>query len=458
MQTRRDHVQSYQFAVGRLASALVGGDPGQGDSPTRRSAFGTVLGAGVAVLLCGGFAVSGLLSPSAGTAWRKNGAVVVEKETGNRYVYLDGELHPARNQASALLLAAGPGTPESVSAGALAGTPRGVPVGIPDAPDAVPAASRLLSGSWARCLRTDVTGARPPGGAASESAGGKGPGGDARNGAAVGQGLVFGAAAEALPALAADRAVLVAGPDGARHLLAGGTKYPVPADSALIALGLDDRPAVPAPADWLAAVPTGLPLTADPVPGAGAPAGTVAGQGTVTGQLFRTGPGPDAHHYVQRADGLAPVGATEFALLAAVPGAAAPRTVAPADIAAAPVSADRSLLNRLPAVLGLRAPDAGTLCLRTAPGGAAVAVLAPVGLRPVVMPPGSGLVATAPGGGPVYLITEQGTRYPVADADAARALGLGDTHRAVVLPADVLALLPEGPALSRAAAAVGRRS
>ncbi|MQS16222.1 type VII secretion protein EccB [Streptomyces kaniharaensis] len=460
MQTRRDHVQSYQFAMGRLASALVGGDPGQGDSPTRRSALGTVLGAGVAVLLCGGFAVAGLLAPPASTAWRKDGAVVVEKETGNRYVYLGGELRPARNQASALLIAGGPAAPETVPAEVLAGTPRGVPVGIPDAPDAVPAAAGLLDGAWARCLRTDVTGAPAPGaaggGAPAGSAaggGGQGAGGGAAGGAVpVGQTLVFGPAADVLPGLPAGRAALVAGPDGARHLLVGDTKYAVPADSALIALGLDDRPAVAVPADWLAAVPTGAPLAASAPPGAGAPAGTVAGQSTVTGQLFSTGPGADAHHYVQRADGLAPVGPTEYALLAALPGAPAPRTVTAADLATAPLSADRGALNRLPAVTGLPAPDAGALCLRTGPGGTVRLVLAPVLARPVVLPPGTGVLATGPVGGPPYLVTEQGARYRVTDGDALRALGLGDARRVLTLPADVLALLPEGPALGRAAA------
>ncbi|WP_043475329.1 type VII secretion protein EccB [Kitasatospora sp. MBT66] len=436
MQTRRDHVQSHRFAMGRLASALVGGDPGQGDSPTRRSALGTVLGAGVAVLLCGGAAGYGLLAPAPSTAWRKNGTVLVERETGNRYVYLDGELRPARNRASALLLAGGPAAPEAVPAKTLAGTPRGIPIGIPDAPDTVPAASGLLTGAWARCLRTGT----PPGTGGPGTAGG------------AGQTLVFGPAADVLAPLPADRAALATGPDGARYLLLHDTKYPVPADSALVALGLDDRPALAAPAEWLAAVPTGTPLAPGVPPGTGSPAGTVAGRTTVTGQLFRTGTGTDAHHYLQRADGLAPVGATEYALLAAVPGTPAPLTVTQADVAAAPVSAERGLLTRLPEVIGLRAPAAGQLCLRTGPGDDKRLVLAPAAERPVVMPPGTGALATAPGGGQQYLLTEQGARYPIADGDAARALGLGDSHHPLVLPADVLALLPEGPALSRAAA------
>ncbi|NUK88716.1 type VII secretion protein EccB, partial [Streptomyces lunaelactis] len=235
MQTRRDHVQAYQFATGRLASALVTGDPGRGDSPTRRSALGTLFGAGVVVLLCAGFGVYGLLSPVAKSDWKKNGAVVLEKETGNRYVYANGVLRPARNYASALLIAGKRNAPETVSAKSLAGVPHGFPVGIKGAPDTVPDASGLLTGAWARCLRTG------PAGTATGKAGDR----------PAGQTLVFGPSAGAMAALTADREVLLSGPRGSRYLLMGGTKYPVPAESALIALGLDDQQAVPAPADWL---------------------------------------------------------------------------------------------------------------------------------------------------------------------------------------------------------------
>lgn len=145
MQTRRDHVQAYQFAMGRLASALVSGDPGRGDSPTRRSALGSVFGVALVVLLCAGFGVYGLVSPVAKDDWRKDGAVVLEKETGNRYVYANGALRPTRNQASALLIAGRRAAPESVSAKDLAGVPHGAPVGIPGAPDTVPAPSALTA-------------------------------------------------------------------------------------------------------------------------------------------------------------------------------------------------------------------------------------------------------------------------------------------------------------------------
>lgn len=435
MQTRRDHVQAYQFAMGRLASALVSGDPGRGDSPTRRSALGSVFGVALVVLLCAGFGVYGLVSPVAKDDWRKDGAVVLEKETGNRYVYANGALRPTRNQASALLIAGRRAAPESVSAKDLAGVPHGAPVGIPGAPDTVPAPSALTAGPWARCL---------PGG---------GPAG--RSPAGAGQTLVFGGAAAALRPLPADRQVLLADPAGARFLLVRGVKYPVPGDPTLIALGLDGQAVLAATADWLATVPTGAPLAA-PVPaGAGTTAGTVAGQAAQVGQVFRTSAGGTEHHYLLRSDGLVPINATAYALLAARPGAPGPRQVGQADIAVVPVSADRGPTDRIPDVVGVRPLEGATVCLRQLSSGQVRLTVAGLGSRRVVLPAGGGVLAVPAGGRDPYLVTEQGVKYRLADEAAVRALGLGDTKLRLSLPAGVLALIPDGPVLSRAAAGRG---
>ncbi|MCS0603754.1 type VII secretion protein EccB [Streptomyces sp. LP11] len=429
MQTRRDHVQAYQFAMGRLASSLVSGDPGRGDSPTRRSALGSVFGAGLVVLLCAGFGVYGLISPAAEDDWRKDGTVVLEQDTGTRYVYADGVLRPVRNYASALLIAGERTAPETVSAKSLAGVRHSTPVGIQGAPDTVPEASALATGAWSRCLPAHAT-------------------------AGKGQTLVFGGSA-ARTALPDDRLVLLGGPKGARYLLVRGVKYPVPGASALVALGLDDQAVLPATADWLAAVPTGAPLAA-PVPaGSGKAAGKVAGQAARVGEVFRAGTGTAEHDYLMHADGLARVNATEYALLAARPGAPAPRQVGQADIAAVPVSAEHGTTGRVPDLSGVHALDGATVCLTELTGGRhRITVTAP-GDGGVVLPPGGGALATSDGGRNQYLITEQGRKYRIADADAARALGFHDGEHRLTLPAGVLALVPDGPVLSRSAAAKG---
>ncbi|MCX4460793.1 type VII secretion protein EccB [Streptomyces sp. NBC_01728] len=430
MQTRRDHVQAYQFAMGRLASALVNGDPGRGESPTRRSTLGSVFGVGLVVLLCAGFAVYGLISPVAKDDWRKDGAVVLEKDTGNRYIYADGVLRPTRNYASALLIAGKRAAPETPSAKSLAGVPHGAPVGIPGAPDSVPDASSLTPGPWARCLPgTGNTGA--------------------------GQSLAFGSVASAMHPLPAGRQVLVSGPKGARYLLLRGVKHPVPDHAALIALGLDDQAAFTATADWLAAVPTGETLAAPLPQGAGKPAGEVAGHPARVGQLFRTSTGGTERHYLLRSDGLVPVNPTAYALLAARPNAPEPRQVEQTDIAVAPVSADRAATDRIPDVIGVPALQGGTVCLEQLPGGKYELTVGHPDGRRVLLPAGGGVLAVLDGSRLQYLITEQGVKYRIADDGAVQALGLGGTKNRLSLPAGVLALLPDGPVLSRTAAGKG---
>jgi hypothetical protein len=55
-------------------------------------------------------------------------------------------------------------------------------------------------------------------------------------------------------------------------------------------------------------------------------------------------------------------------------------------------------------------------------------------------------------GGTVYLVTDDGMRFPLASDDVAAALGYGG-QKPVRLPASLVARIPEGPALDPAAAA-----
>lgn len=439
MQTRRDHLQAYQFAMGRLASALVSGDPGRGDSPTKRAAVGTFLGAGIVVLLCAGFGVYGLISPPTSASWRSPGAIVVQQQTGSRYLYLGGELRPVLNYASALLILGKSATVQDVSAKSLGNTPYGAPVGIDGAPDSLPAPTALLSGPWTQCLRAGL-----PDGEAVDFA----PGGNTA----------------ALPA--ADQ-VLLSGPDGKRFLLWRGILYPVPDTAALIALGLDGDQAVPAPQGWLASLPTGVPLAAAPVSGSGGPAGRVAGRATQVGQLFQTTTTGAGRDYVMTSGGVSPVGATEAALLAARPGAAPVRQVAATDLAAAPVATAAAPGGDLPDVLDAPAlpSGGGAVCLRQQSSGSALRSqvvvehgAAATGGRGVLVPPTGGVLAVDQqqlvqqvADPQTYLITDQGVAYPLGDSQAEATLGLGNAA-ALPLPPGLLAVLPHGPVLDSGAA------
>lgn len=442
MQTQRDHVQAYRFAVNRLLRSITGGDPGPGDGPLRRANLGAMFGAMLAVLLCGVAVLYGLLNPDQNN-WRTAGAIVVEKESGTRFVYLSGELHPTANYASTMLIAGGgTATVHYVARSALAGTPHGAMVGIPGAPDALPVPATLLPGEWAWCLRPT---AAPL--------------------------LDLAPAGRTTPMSPTVRVYVTDGADPGNpgYLLWDGKKYPLGGPLARLALGLGDRDPLPAPPAWLATLPSGATLVAATIPDAGATGPTVGGTASTVGTLFQTSAAGSIGYYVVRRDGLAPVSRTESALLAAAPGGRPPVTVSPGAIAAAPSSSDKSLLHRLPDVLSGEsfAPLGTVLCVRqsspgsagAASGGGSAAVVTAsggsvAGSAGVLVPTGRGMLATTPtvaGGKQTrYLITDAGRKYPLADG-AGEALGYSSTSF-VVIPDTILRLIPTGVTLSAAAA------
>ncbi|MFG3113663.1 type VII secretion protein EccB [Streptomyces sp. NPDC048197] len=441
MRSRRDHVQAYRFSIGRLISAVVTGDPGNGESPTRRADLGAMIGLAVTALLVGGAAVYGLISPGADNSWRKPGSLIVEKETGTRYLLLDGVLRPTRNYASALLAAGANPTVRTVSRDVLRDVRRGAPFGIPDAPDSVPAPAELLHGAWNVCL-------------------------DGRDKEAVQ--IDFAPGPDT--GLGGDRRILLADPDGAKYVLWKDTKYPVRDFSALVALGLGDHEPMEAPTAWLSDLPTGTALAPADIPGAGKSGPRVGGRPAKVGQLFRTGQAGASQYLVLRSDGLAPLTRTEAALLQARPGHAAPVEVATADVAAARGSHDRTLLSRLPDLLSVAEwrGDPDRLCVRQKAAGTKVkatvvvrdrAVSSGAGVR---VPPGRGMYAAelVPRKGEQaprrYLITDQRRKYRLTDDATAYALGYGRVAPLPV-PRKALDAVPSGPALAAAGRGRGGR-
>jgi type VII secretion protein EccB len=457
MQSRRDQVQAYRFSVSRLSAALASGEPGAGQAPFRRASLGVVLGVLIAVLISGGSVIYGLLDPAAAAPWRHQGSIIVEKETGTRFLYLGGVLHPTANYASALLAGSG-STVYYIPRSALAAIPEGAAVGIPGAPDDLPLATALLPGRWAVCL--------DPAWLAT---------------------VVLDLGSGTRPAANVDsERILVTDPAGGEYVIWDNTKYPLTGSSALAALGLGNQEPVLAPAVWLAALPTGPALTPPAVKNAGKPGPPVAGRASMIGELFESIAAGVSQYYVLLADGLAPLSRTEFALFTATPGERPPAQVSPADIAASPASADRSLLSRLPDLLAGTdyQPGSTALCVRqrspgtaagaavvterldgsgasvpigtgtTVPGGAGTALAPSVD---IIVPPGAGMIVAAPSGASSsaapqsYLITGTGLKYPLMAGSAVAALGYGGVT-ARLMPAAILDLIPTGPVLSAAAA------
>jgi type VII secretion protein EccB len=437
MQSRRDHLHAYQFSVGRLVRAVAVGDTGSAESPFRRASLGVIAGVVLAALLGGGSFVYGLISPKASTAWRASGSLIVEKETGTRFLMLNGQLRPTLNFASALLVAGQKAAPQFVSRADLAGVPVGKPIGIPGAPDELPTPSALAPGTWSICLHFDGT-----------------PILDLAPGAQTGRSLN-------------GNRILVVSTDPvqpAEYVVFNAVKYPVPEPGVLTALGLGDQQPVQAAPEWLDALRTGEPVTAPAIPGAGKVGGLVGGATARVGTLFASDAGDATQYYVLLSDGLAPITHTEAALFQ-VAGAASPLVESPATIAAAPQSADRSLLDRLPDLLDGPVFGGAPCVVQSSPGkvtqtSVVVNPDSQAQSKPaVVVPPEGGMLVQQPGGtqlapAPEFLITDTGKKYLISGGDALNALGYGSAT-ANVMPLDVLALLPNGPALDVTAARGG---
>ncbi|MCA2217460.1 type VII secretion protein EccB [Jidongwangia harbinensis] len=448
MQTQRDHVHAHTFMMGRLSSALVEGDPTSAEIPGRRALTGTLLGILVVVLVAAGFAVYGWIVPGGSKAFRQAGAILVEKETGNRYVYFGGKLHPAPNLTSAMLVQGPAAKVKLISRNSLAKVPRGPAIGIRDAPQTVPAAGDMLSGPWLTCL---------PGSVVDLPGDGLGINFDPR------------AASEPLPA---DRFSVVRG-GGHTYVVALGRKFRVGGDAVLVALGAANVRPVPAPRKWLDWLATGPELEPAKIPGAGSTGPEVGGRRHPVGTLFRQRPAAgDEQLFVLRGDGLAPMSRTEF-LLADADRGGEPVELDAAAVVDAPRSTDRSLTSRLPELVGLHWQDPGdrVLCLRQQPVGRDAFGSMPVlttrdqsavdgeGRPFVSIPPRTGMVVT-----PVpqvsklqveaHLISDEGIAYHLLDRDAAVALKL-DKANLVPFPRSLLAALPQGPLLSHAASIGG---
>ncbi|MEV0699369.1 type VII secretion protein EccB [Saccharopolyspora sp. NPDC050389] len=468
MQSRRDQVQAHMFVMGRLSAGMLRADPDIADTPQRRTSRGVSIGIIVSVLLGLGTFLFGLIKPGGATAWQAPGAIVVEKESGARWIYLDGALHPVLNQASARLLAGDRLQVHTVSENSLLGTPRAAPIGIPGAPDGLPTAAALSSDPWLSC---------------AAPAGPTGPTGGARDFAMlVGE-------ADGMPLTETDGA-LVAGPDGAVFLVWSSRKLRMDTESAgPAALGYGTTDPIKVPAGFLNALPTGPDLVAPEIANRGEAGPQLAGAPSVIGQLFRDAAGKP---YLLTKAGLVPLTDTLFKLIGGDPRTQAiayggqpvePRRIGAKDITAhtAPPAAKGDLTRdgAFPEVPPALVPDdeEQALCASTTPGPpvstsvslvpeAVVAEAKPVVPQPgitvscprpdrVAVPPGSGVLVSALSTGDVaqsttYLVADNGVKYPVPSTDAASKLGY--TTPPVAMPAMLVDLLPTGPALDPAKA------
>ena len=443
MASKKDLVEGQAFSRRRLITAFVSGAPGgrevEPGKPLRAVVGGVVLSA---ILVVGALA-AGLLAPTLPDGWDQ-GSLVIAKDTGARYVALDGTLYPVVNTASARLLIPSGFKVVSADADKLTGSKRGPTLGINGAPDALPGPDDLVDTGWTAC--TNATG-----------------------------GLETSIRRAADAVATTDKGVIATVTTGTgvtTYLLDSGTRYTVPPELVTPlkrALRLDTAPdfAVSAPfVNLFGAGPAIGPFT---VPGAGTSLAGVDGlpNGARIGSIVEDSGNPGRPYLLLDGGAIAPL--TPFAQamyrIGAEAGAADALGVSGsvfAGLGRADAVWPQAWPTEVPAPLG------GTPCalLTAGTGGTKPAVALAVSdrvptatTRTTVVDPGAGALVRAIGAasltnGPVFLVDQTGVAFPVegtSEENPIVKLGYADTD-IVPVPQAWVALLDTGKTLSVTAA------
>ncbi|GID97288.1 type VII secretion protein EccB [Amorphoplanes digitatis] len=467
MPSRQDQLHSYQYSQQRVVAALVTHDPDPHRSPLRRAGSAALISLVVASLAVGGAAVYGLLKGRSTVEPRNEAVVFLEKGSGARYVYLksDDRMHPVLNYSSGLLIA-NTNEPKLVDASSesLAKVPLGDPLGIPDAPDSLPAAKGgLLDPVWTVC-------SLPPEGATAP-----------RSLLSVGDRLTDGTV---LPVPRADtpaadlRGLLVSDPAERTYLVYNNRRFLIPAgrvQQTQVFFGWTQQP-LPVATAWINAVPVGPDLKPPAIPDRGEASPAI--DDFEIGRLLRIGGDSGDKWAVVLGDGVADITDVQARLLQVdrdtddrsevdlgtysnLPRSQTQLVAAAANAGFPP--AVPVLLNGPGQVclthdgkdaenpeVGIRI---GPTVAKGSPVGGAPAVPGGVQADLVYVPRGKGALVvaaaspTAPAGsGTVSIVTDIGRRYPVASREVLPRLGYGGV-KPDPIPGQLVALLPQGPAL-----------
>jgi type VII secretion protein EccB len=459
MASRRDQLQSYQFMVRRVVSALVLRETDPVQSPFRRLAGAAMGGVMVAVIALAAVGIYGLLRPAGNQSWRTDKAIIMEKETSTQYVLLGGKLHPVANYASARLIIGSGATVVRVSANSLVDVPRGPKMGIPGAPDSLPDPKRILGAPWSLCSQVSRDDA------------------DQNRVTSV---LIVGQQAAGGRDLG-DEAFLASDQRQQTYLVWRNHRYAIKDSKVLVALNLAGGQRTDVGGAWIDQLPAGQDIDLPVIVGRGQRSTAVPGRNDFTvGQvLAQQRPDGGRQYYAVEPQALRLI--TEFAALlqltatgaqeaVAIDGAtvATAKRVPDADTTAEqpPPTVPRIAEIRDPAngvciaisgaadtpkvTVGadrIDADDGATTPVRTGTGGQLADF--------VMVRPGWGAVvesvesaATTANTGTYYLITDDGKRYALADRGVMGLLGYSESTPIRML-SSMVDRLPAGPALSQ---------
>jgi type VII secretion protein EccB len=469
MQTKKDLLQAHRLMTQRASQALILGEPDNPEQPLKRLNAATFAGVMVGVLVAAGFGIAGILLGQGTRGLTDGGILLIEKETGARYIWCqpdgakDKLLCPVANYASAKLALSGGSTSgggnakqKSVSAKSLTKFPRGPMIGISGAPDTIPSKKRLVGGPWSVCVRQIGS----PGAQRSvvSLVGGKSVGGQTLNG---------------------NTGVVVS--DGARSWLIWHNQRLLVSPAGQTVLNAGSPPRVEG--RFLNALPEGHQFAPPPLGGKlGSPVTAPGGARGQLGQIYKVqgGVGNGDQWYILRQDGYAAISEVQAALIQASPNYKLPQSLPlqpnqvtgnlgqslkddslpQTRIAAQPYDGTQSLCVVYPDAS--KGSQAASL---TVGGGKDLPVPAApsqTGVDNVVLPPGSAVLAGSLGSGTstdaistYFFISDNGRKYPLKSADTAKAFGYSiskDANDSVPVPASLLNLVPTGATLDPAKA------
>lgn len=222
MATKKDLIEAQQFSRNRLLSAFIGGAPGGKElEPAKpmRAVFGGI--ALSAMVIIAGLFI-GFLNPGLPNGWENN-RLIVARDTGARYVSVEGSLYPVINTVSArMLIPPDDFNVVSLNQSSLSGIHIGGTIGILGGPDTLPKSGDLDGTGWLAC------------------------------GAPANTKLWVGGQTKAA---AANNSATVVTRDGETFVISGGTSFAVPRGqetAVLRAIGLDGVTPYAVRGEWLA--------------------------------------------------------------------------------------------------------------------------------------------------------------------------------------------------------------
>lgn len=431
MATKKDLIDAQSYSRRRLLAAFTSGAPGgkevEPSSPLKAVIGGVVL-AGM-VLVAGVF--WGFANPGLKDGWQTNTLVLV-RDTGARYVSVEGTLHPVVNATSArLLIPAEEFRVVSTDAASIADAPVGPGVGIVGAPDDVPEADALVASGWTACVSPLGTALSIPG----------------DDGAQI-----------------ADGGAVVTS-DGATYVVAGGYRYLVSSeneDALLRSVGLAEAHVVEVDSRWINLFEEGAPFAPLMVEQAGDP---LAGSELVVGTVVHP-QGSAGRFLVTEAGELATMGplAYQLYLLGTGDHLGGEREVTPGEIAQLPTASagaggadwPTDLLEPIPQT---QAPCALLTHGDTGPGLTELAAAPEPERAGVQVATRSGALVATGGRGEqasreLVLVDESGSAYPMPGVDAATLsrLGYNGDEDVSDVPGVWMQYFTSGPALTIEAA------